>query len=263
MWWMTTAALAATPFERTIDAPARSVDVEVICGALRIVGRPGPGVHVSGTLDTPDLLDVGASRIAVSRKAKRDACVDLTIEVPADTALDVTSISARLDVSGVTGPLELESVSGAVSVVGSPSRVELATVSGGVSLEGAMPVLEVDTVSGAITVVTTAPMTAVELGAVSGAISLAGPLAPQGRLEASTHSGAITARLPADLDARVELATLSGRVHNAFGDREIVLRSGAGSVELATFSGGLTLEQLPAAPLSSDAPQPAPDAAPE
>ncbi|MCB9689955.1 MAG: DUF4097 family beta strand repeat protein [Alphaproteobacteria bacterium] len=260
MWWMTTAALAATPFERTIDVPARSVDVEVICGALRIVGRQGPGVHVSGTLDSPDLLEVGAGRIAVSRKARHDACVDLTIEVPSDTALDVTSISADLSVTGVTGPLELESVSGSASVSGSPSRVELSTVSGAVTLAGAMAVLEVSSVSGPIVLDTTAPMSAVELSVVSGAITVSGPLAPQGHLEVSTHSGPITARLPADLDARLELATLSGRVRNVFGGREIVVGSGAGSVELATFSGPIALEHLAVAP--PPPPPPAPDAPP-
>lgn len=261
MWWTIATALASgVPYEQTIDAPGHSVEIEVICGDLRIVGRDGEGVHVVGTLDAPDLLLARPGRIEPTRRKGKDTCVHLTVEVPGDATLDVTAVSASVDVAKVTGVLKIESVSGSIAVAGTPRSLDATVVSGSVTLEGAMPQVRAGSVSGPVTLVTTAPMSSVELTSVSGPVAVTGPLASGGRLEGSSHSGAVKAVLPSDLDARIELSTMSGPRVNEFGSDTV--GHGTGTVKLSTFSGPVSaIRSSATTPPTEDAPPP-PDAPP-
>lgn len=71
------------------------------------------------------------------------------VKVPRESSLEVSSVDASVNVSGVTGAQEVNAVSGAVDLKGSRGKLEVSSVSGNVVLApDALKETEVNTVSG-------------------------------------------------------------------------------------------------------------------
>jgi DUF4097 and DUF4098 domain-containing protein YvlB len=274
-------ALAQQHVDQTKAASATGVvTVSTISGSIRVSGWSNDQVHVAGTLGRGiEKLEFEVSgRNTTVKVVYPDNCrkcegADLEIEVPAGSEVRVHTVSAPIDVDGVTGELDLEAVSGDVTVAGRPSEVHAEAVSGDVTLAaGAAPVIA-KSVSGDVTVseagdslrastvsgdldVHVARLDRCELSSVSGTVMVNAELAPSGRLEASTVSGGIDLRLPGSVDADFRVETFSGSISNELGPQaqrtseftpgkklSFSTGSGAARVELKTFSGDVAIRK--------------------
>lgn len=184
----------------------------------------------------------------------------LEVRVPRGAHLWVNTESAAMEVSGITGPVELGSAGGSIALSGSPTDVRAETIDGSITLDvssphvlaksasgtitlrGASREVDVATISGAI-VAGADRVQRGRLSAVSGAVGFRGGLAPGGALEIETHSGTVTVHLPADVSADFDLTAIEGRIDNAL----TAARPGAGAgkrgqhLRFTTGRGGATV----------------------
>lgn len=197
----------------------------------------------------------------------------LVIKVPASASLDLSAVSANIDVTGLRGSalIEAESVSGEVSVRAAAERIELSSVSGDVSFEGEAGRADLETVSGDLratgvsgdvsvetvsgsAIVRGGVVTEFEAAAVSGDIDFDGALATGGRMDVESMSGDVSITLPAGTGARVTSETFSGSLRNDFGLKvededgpgstmNGKFGSGEATIEIESFSGDVELRQ--------------------
>jgi hypothetical protein len=192
--------LAATPQTWKFQlGPAPLVHVADVAGEIRIEGAPGRTASVEaertgGTEqerarwnveveDDGGNLSVRACCGACEsrhRNCHGDVEVKLTLRVPEDSRIEVSSVAAPVHVTGIRGEQRIETVSGDLRVEGSTAPLRVGTVSGQVVL---------------------APkeMKPMRIHSVSGNIEL---------------------NLPRGGGARVSLESLSGRVNGARGTRQ-------------------------------------------
>jgi cytoskeletal protein CcmA (bactofilin family) len=193
--------------------------------------------------------------------------VAYTVTAPAGTGVTVTTVTGRVQVSGLKGDVSARTVSGTVELA-SCARVSAArTVSGSVTLTDVQSDgdLEVDSVAGEVRLVNTKArrITAsvvsgtisardtqtdgVTLSSMSGNIEFSGSVTPKGRYEFRAHSGNVRLGLLGGFD--LEAGTYSGRVEVesglgiAPGNSQKSLRGVAGNggaaVIATTFSGNV------------------------
>ncbi len=197
----------------------------------------------------------------------------LVIKVPASASLDLSAVSANIDVTGLRGSalIEAESVSGEVSVRAAAERIELSSVSGDVSFEGEAGRADLETVSGDLratgvsgdvsvetvsgsAIVRGGVVTEFEAAAVSGDIDFDGALVTGGRMDVESMSGDVSITLPAGTGARVTSETFSGSLRNDFGLKvededgpgstmNGKFGSGEATIEIESFSGDVELRQ--------------------
>lgn len=286
---MSAPALAATPIAETaapLDARG-TFEASNVRGRISVTAWDRNEVSWSGSLGEGAKLVVekSATRISLSveseggsnwmgwNKGPREDSV-LIVKVPAGASLDLSAVSANIDVTAMRGSasieaesvsgevslrassadkLELASVSGDVRFEGEAGRVDAETVSGDLHLSGASGDVSVETVSGSA-IVHAATVTEFEAASVSGDIDFEGALAADGRMDVESMSGDISITLPADTSARVSAETFSGDLDNDFGlavEKEDgpgstmhgKLGAGGASVEIESFSGDVNLRK--------------------
>ncbi len=235
--------LAETPIDERQDAdPNGHVEVINISGEVVISGWDEDEITVTGTLGRgverlDFVVDGDQTRIEVIYpKSGRSEGSDLEIRIPADSSLDVRTVSASITADGVTGrqwlnsvsgdvsseifsaDVEAETVSGSLDVTGSDERtvVALKTVSGNIDATDVAGELEAGSVSGRIEV-DAGMLDRARLGTTSGRISIDGGLASGGRYDLSTTSGRISVNLDHDADLDLDAQSFSGRIENCFG----------------------------------------------
>jgi hypothetical protein len=244
--------------------PTASIRLFGDVGSLRIVGWDRDSVVVTGTLPAGARLD--ASRggdpsrpspgmkiyIEVPRSPAPDA--KLEVRVPARSRVWSKSGSADVEVTGLTGgldvnivggsariacspaELQVESMDGSVTIEGSPAWLRAKTATGDIVLRGGSEDAGVSTVSGAVRV-GEGRFERAKFTSVTGPIVFAGDLARGATLDVDTHSGPIELRLAPRLDAEFDLATVTGSIENTLtARRPIAGREGRG-MELG-FTGG-------------------------
>jgi hypothetical protein len=131
-----------------------------------------------------------------------ESFIRLVLRVPKDSRLDVTSVSAPIDVRGVAGEQMLKTVSGRIDSQGSASGVRVETVSGKVAI---------------------APQ------------KLA-------KTRINGVSSNVTLRLPDPVDSRVTLHTVSGRLNKrsvGIGSETVEYGTGSVPVDVHTVSGSV------------------------
>jgi hypothetical protein len=269
---------------RTISADAR-VEVHNLKGSIRIVGTSNSELRVSGELgDQAELKAIGNDPDSVEVRVEypnssgwgwggRGGDTSLVVEVPLGVQLDVSAVSADIDISGISGEqLAAESVSGSIQVRDSgPERLNLSTVSGSQTVETAAVKLQLEsvsgeislqasaadqlgleTVSGAVDIVLAQPARDIRIETVSGSTSLRGGPSDSGTLRAETLSGRLRIELPAATSARITAESFSGRIRSAVGTVEKEefgpgsslsgeLGAGGGRIQVETFSGALEI----------------------
>lgn len=270
-------AQAAHPVDQSTEAaPDATISLENVCGSLSVAAWDRPLLQVTGNLEEDSaVVEISGSpsriHLEVKNPARQDTgCAALLVRLPAGIRLEAETVSADLDVAGLTGTLDLDTVSGNLRVQGAPREVELETVSGEVTVIAATSSLQVETVSGNVDVqramgrieaetvsgdlgVHGGPFARVELTTVSGDLRLTGPVDPSGRVELTTHSGDVTLRLPNGLPASYSLSTFSGDIRGTPGEirrssplpgRSLAYVEGAGTatVSVATHSGDINIE---------------------
>ncbi len=267
-------ALAA-PVDAQVDAASDVlVDIELVCGSVRITGWGKDKVHVTGDAPSDSFrLSGGAGRIGIEASDYRNnRCADLLIRVPgtasvrtetrsADVAIenitgriDHESISGRLDVAGAAKGVTVEVISGDVRLKGPIGTVDAETVSGDLSLEGLTGRAVLETVSGDITL-RGGTVTRLDTENVSGDLTLAAGWSKDARIQVSNHSGRVDLTLPSGAHGHFRFTTHSGSISGELGGPverpeygpgascEFTLAKSDATLEIATFSGNIRVSR--------------------
>lgn len=237
-------AMAETEVDRTLDAaPDGNVEVSNVAGLTEIRGWEQNRVEVRGTLgdDVEELIferdgDDILIRVRVPRHHGRDIDAILHIRVPEASSVDVSGVSADIDVEGVSGELALSTVSGDVRAFGIGDDVEVASVSGDIELtgtgeevdteastvsgdlvlKGLAGSLELESVSGDV-VVEGGSFDSVELETVNGDIEFIAGVQAGGDVGMESVNGGVEVSFPAPVSARFDIETFNGSIRNCFG----------------------------------------------
>lgn len=196
----------------------------------------------------------------------------LELKVPARALLDLSAVSADIEVTGLSGrELIAKSVSGGVRIDADPQRLEVGSVSGAQRLRSDAGEISAETVSGAVELRANSPqsvrvesvsgtldlqlggsVSSVSAESVSGGIRLSGALAPAARIRMESLSGGIDLRLPRATSARLSASSFSGRIDSDAGEVERkrygpgsslahTLGKGDADVSVESFSGSIRI----------------------
>ena len=271
----------AESVNRTLDADADGeVHVSNISGSIKVEGWDRSVVEVTGTIGSKveELIterdgDEILIKVKLPKRGGRDTDAHLVIRVPEHSSLDVGTVSAGIEVSGVHGDQDLQSVSGNIETEAFGADVQAEAVSGNVEIRGdnsdgdveASSVsgnVRVETVSGDIEAESVSGRVQVEGGSfedadvssVSGSVRFEGELRSDARLSVETVNGTAEVELIGDVSARFDIETLNGRIRNCFGPKpqrvskygpgwELSFSEGDGGahVEMSTINGGIEL----------------------
>jgi DUF4097 and DUF4098 domain-containing protein YvlB len=237
------AAHADTEFDKTVTAQAHGVvEISNVSGEIEVSGWDRAEVNVRGELGAGvERVDVNSEgnrtviKVILPSMSYHGASAHLKVQIPRDSELDVSAVSADVKVANVQGIQRLNSVSGdVVSEFAGPegefktvsgnmrlrghgenARLRVTTVSGDVHLEHAAGDLEVGTVSGTLRLQTDTA-TSVRAHSTSGDVSFEGALARGANFEASTVSGELSVRARADNGFRYEVSSFSGDINSCF-----------------------------------------------
>lgn len=245
-------------------------------GFTRIVGWDVDSVGVSGTLPA----DAGPFVFGGDRRAVKlgiDAPLDsvsiaaatLEIRVPRGARVWVRSTASPVEISGVTGELDVSAVNGRIRVEGAPRRVVAETVDGNIELEGQARSTRIRTAGGMIVLryvrgeldatsvtgsirIGGAAISRGRLESVSGEISYKGDVLRGGTLEAQSHRGEIELRLPPAISADFDLTAHAGAIESELGgpagsalQRRFSVNGGAALITARTYKGTIRVLRQP------------------
>ena len=279
------AAGAATPIDQTraLDARGR-IDIENIKGSIKVRAWDRNEVKISGTLGegVEKLVVEGDSDHLVVKVqypqsggwgGNKSGPTDLQLTVPVRAELEIDSVSADVDVSGVAssklsidsvsgdvlvaaapGEVNVESVSGDLRVTVNSSDVQAQTVSGDILLRGRMDgQVRTETVSGDINVAVNGErVREFSSSTVSGNAEVRTALAAKAEIGMESVSGNLLLVLPKNLSAQVSGESFSGDLkapgvkiqrpeHGPGASFNTRYGSGDGEIRLETFSGNAEL----------------------
>ena len=274
-------ATAATPIDQTrpLDLTGR-VEIENLKGRIQVRAWDQPEVKISGTLgDGVEKLIVEGDRDNLQIKVQyprnsgwggnKTGPTDLIVTVPLRAELEIESVSADVDVSGVApAKLSVESVSGNVVLAGAPRKVDVETVSGDQRLTVNSAEVQAESVSGDLVlrgrmngkvsaeavsgdidvVVNGERVDKLTASTVSGDADVRTGLAPRGEIKLESVSGDLTLVLPKDVSAEVRGSSFSGNLsapgakiikpeHGPGSSFSTRYGNGDGEINIETFSG--------------------------
>jgi DUF4097 and DUF4098 domain-containing protein YvlB len=258
-----------------IDANA-NISIENVAGSIEVSGWDRNEAHLTGELgNSVDELEISATgaalQIAVINRNQRNVdSTELKLMVPRGANIDVSAVSADIDISGldnekltansVSGNVEveassrrvsIESVSGDLAFSGETARISAETVSGDMNLSGISGEIEATTVSGDMEL-QAGLVNSVKLETVSGDMTAVAEVSGNGKLSAESMSGDVTILLPASQAGLFKAQSFSGRISTNFGSVEQA-KHGPGShlkylagnsgaeVRVESFSGNIKL----------------------
>ena len=248
---------------RAAIAPDASIRISGAISSLRIIGWDRDSLVIGGTMPVGWRFDGGVAAGNLGRGAKFfiEAPSDvyptgatLELRVPARARIWAKSGSGDIEVSGVTGGLDLNIVGGSITVSSTPRELNIESMDGAVRVTGGAAWLRVKTASGDVEVrggsedvgiSTVSGNVRVGEGryergkfeTVTGDVVYQGDLGYRGSVDLTTHSGRIELRLPPRPDLELDAATVTGTIENAVtSSRPITGREGRG-MELGFSSG--------------------------
>ncbi|MGQ0648007.1 MAG: DUF4097 family beta strand repeat-containing protein [Gemmatimonadaceae bacterium] len=281
--------LLATPVaaQQKVDVRrAATADISVrlngAFGSLRVVGWSKDSLVITGSLPKGARFDggVGGPTDKPSRGAKfyveaasmaGEATGALEIYVPVGATVWAKAGNARIDVTGVTGGLDLNIVGGAITVAGMPRELNVESMDGTVQVDGSPAWMRVKTATGNVAVrgsSTDAGFTTVggsitlrdgtyervRIEAVTGDVTFAAALSRAGNLTVDSHSGNIDVQLAHKSSTDIEATTIAGSIINSVNSRrptpgregrgeELTLSLGIGDARatLRSFKGNIRL----------------------
>jgi DUF4097 and DUF4098 domain-containing protein YvlB len=194
----------------------------------------------------------------------------LELFVPFGATVWAKSGSAAIDVTGITGGLDLNIIGGSITVTGNPRELNVESMDGSVTINGAPTWMRVKTATGDISVrgnctdlgVTTVSGTVIvregsyertRVESVTGNVTFGGFVTRAGTLLIDSHSGTIEMQIgKASLD--IEATTITGSITNNVSTRrptpgregrgeELTLSLGTGEARatLRSFKGNIRL----------------------
>jgi hypothetical protein len=239
-------------------------------GALRIVNMVGSivvhgwnkdTVMVRGTLGAGDQFFMGGgytgAKMFVESANDRDPKpARLEVWVPARARVWVKTASASIDVSDVTGGLDLYTVSGAIDVTGNPHELNAEAIDGDIHITGSPPWVRAKSASGTIVFQGASSDAAfstvsgavkvdggvferTKIETVTGNINFSGQLDRSGAFDFDTHSGTIDLAIPEKTPASFSVVTIAGGITNSLSKASpIPGRFGRGAELTTDVSGG-------------------------
>ena len=246
-------------------APDASIRLFGAFAKLRIIGWDRDSLVITGTMAKGWRLEgnaasnaFGAPRAAkffIDSPAETDAPgAALEVRVPAKARVWAKSGSADIEVTGVTGGLDLNIVGGSITVSSTPRELNIESMDGSVKVLAGAPWMRVKTATGEIDV--RGGGEDVGLSSVGGTVRVSGGRYERGKFETvtgdivyeadigfkgsidlTTHSGRVDLRVPARPDMELDATTVTGTIENSVTSRRpLVGREGRG-MELAFSSG--------------------------
>jgi len=235
-------ALAGESIDQSWDLNSdASISIENIAGEVIILAWDKNEARLTGELgDSVEELEVSASesrlQINVLNRNKRNIdSTDLKLMVPSGVDVDVSTVSADIEVSGlnnekliassVSGDVEvetisdrvsIESVSGDVTFEGETDRISAESVSGDVILSGISGQIEATTVSGDMELQARV-IESGRLETVSGDLTVNSEVSDNGKLSAESMSGDVSLYLPSSQSGMFKAQSFSGRISSDFG----------------------------------------------
>ena len=237
-------SVVAGEVNETVDAAADGqVDIVNIAGSVEVLGWSDSRVEVTGTLgDKVEelILERDGDRVLVKVKVPRNShgkiASDLVIRVPEKSSVEVSTVSADIDVEGVEGEQSLQTVSGDIESETGEYDIAAETVSGDIEIDGQDQDAETSagTVSGDITLSDISG--SVEAGTVSGDvvidggsfdravaetvngdIEFVGGLRKGGKLAVESVNGDVDISFSGDVSAEFDIESFNGDIDNCFG----------------------------------------------
>lgn len=261
---VTMIAASSLHAQNTVDRglpldPTGAVRVYSLVGAVRITGWNRDSVAVRGTVGKGNSLHMGGGRAGIKLfiegvDERNPAPANIEVMVPVRAKVWVKTATASIDVSGITGSLDLyvvggditvkgnpadvnaEAIDGSISITGSPSWVRAKSASGNVAINGTISDVTCSTVSGKIDV-TGRAFEKAKFESVTGGISFHGTFERGGLVNFDTHSGSIDIGMPGGSPAEFEIVSIAGSIKNGLtSSRPVPGKYGRGA-ELTTTSG--------------------------
>jgi polyisoprenoid-binding protein YceI len=257
---------APANFEREVPAQAKgTVEISSTNGTIDVTGWDRPAVGVKAELGAEvDHVEVTSSgdhtvvRVIQRHSGWGHEETHLRVQVPKDSSLEVSGVSANVRSAGVLGTQRLKTVSGDVtadigpadievkSVSGSlklrgkgqPAKLHVSTVSGDLELKHGAGDLEATTVSGEATVELD-PARSVRLRTTSGDLTFEGRLVRGADFDAQSVSGDLKVRAGSEDGFEFEAASVTGDISDCFNvEAERTNKYGPGSKLNGSRGGG-------------------------
>jgi len=277
----------ASPIDevRELDADG-NVSISNVRGLVKVSAGETSEVRIQGDLAEEAKLEISGDSRRLEIKVVypessgwfgggMGATADTRLEIvlPGTASLDVSVVSAEVDVEGMRGAqVELESVSGGIDARALDSRrLKLTTVSGDIDLQavsadtriesvsGELRLggelsgdLRIESVSGDVALESNAALSELDLEVVSGDVMLRHGLAANAQIRVESLSGDVHLKWPGNTSAELEVQTFSGDIESPVGEVEreefgpgaslrTRLGEGAARVRIETFSGDAEL----------------------
>jgi hypothetical protein len=255
-----------------------AIRIANLVGSVVVHGWNKDTVLVRGVLAPGDNFFMGGgytgAKMFVESANERDPKpTRLEVWVPARVRLWVKTATANIDVSDVTGGLDLYVVSGTIDVSGNPRELNAEAIDGDIHITGSAPWmraksatgtivlrggsddLALSTVSGAVNV-QGGTFERSKIETVTGNITFTGQLDRSGAFDFDTHSGTIDIMLPDNANASVSVVTIAGAITNRltrgtpvagrFGrgaELNVDYNDGGARVTVRSFKGPVTLRR--------------------
>ncbi|HYN80047.1 MAG TPA: hypothetical protein VES88_00980 [Gemmatimonadaceae bacterium] len=259
-----------------------SVRISNLVGSVRVTGWNRDSVALRGSVPKGDKVFMGGSaqgmKMFVEPMNDRNPQPSrLDVMVPAGAKVWVKTATAEIEVSGVTGELDLyvvggrirvsgkpaelnaEAIDGDIEVNGKPGWLRAKSASGTVTLNGSSSDLSISTVSGGITVNSvpaegSGKFERAKIETVTGPIRFNADIEKGAAIDFNTHSGTLDIAIPRRTGADFDIASIAGAISNElnFGrpakgrygrGSELVMMnaSGGARITVRSFKGPVTL----------------------
>ena len=238
-----------------------SVRIYNLVGSVRITAWNRDSVAVRGSLGKGNTLHMGGGRTGMKMfvegvDERNPQPAHIEVSVPARSKVWVKTVAADVDVSGVTGSLDIyvvggaikvagnpadlnaEAIDGAITITGSPAWMRAKSASGAVTLRGSSKDVTLSTVSGGISV-EGGGFERAKFETVTGNIGFAGTFERGGAIDFETHGGAITVGIPSGSPADFDIVSIAGSIRNGLTSQAVLAgRYGRGAELMASNAGG-------------------------
>lgn len=218
------------------DPPAR--------GAKFYIEAPAQGAAPGGTLEL--FVPAGATVWAKAGNASLDVS-------GISGGLDLNVVGGSITVQGTPRELNIESMDGKVEVTGSPTWMRVKTATGAITVRGSVQDAGITTVGGAVQLLD-GSYERVRVESVTGNILFASALGRAANLTVDSHSGEVELRVGLKASVDVEATTIAGSIVNTVNSRrptpgregrgeDLTLNLGVGDARatLRTFKGNIRL----------------------
>jgi DUF4097 and DUF4098 domain-containing protein YvlB len=258
------ATAAAEEVDRTLDAaPDGHVHISNISGSVSVSGWSRDEVQVTGEIGpkVEELIfersgDRITIKVKVPKKSGRGVESDLNVRVPERSSLDVGTVSADIEVTGVRGEQKLEAVSGDIETECDEADVSAGTVSGDVVMKGRGKDAEThsasvsgdvelyqlagdvfaESVSGDLTI-EDGSFDRAGFNVVNGDVLFYSELRSGGKLKVETVNGEVDLRFAGDIGGQFDIDTFNGDIDSCFGPKPRRTSKYAPGMELSFTDG--------------------------